>query len=142
MTSNVPASTSSISLESNANTISSKVPLNTCQTPQKDYAAAFGDLQSRYGVAASHNPISTPVVKKKQAKDSTQALGAQSALGTSEGAPSDGSTGRFDGPSPVGLKNKKRGISRFFPWIGLTIFMWGKNVVLMTVRQMKAHRFG
>lgn len=57
------ASESTTSLQS-MNTITSTTPLSTARPPQKDYAAAFANLQSRYGTSAG--AISTPFTKPQK----------------------------------------------------------------------------
>ncbi|KAJ3709401.1 hypothetical protein C8R42DRAFT_730131 [Lentinula raphanica] len=98
-----PNTKSTTSLLSTANTVASTVPLNPRQIPQKDYAAALGDLQSRYGygMSTSHNPVSTPVVKQK---DSSQA--STSAMASKDDTTK--ATPGSDGPSTDGTKKKKR----------------------------------
>lgn len=129
MTSNIPTSNSTTSLESNANTISSTVPLNPRQTPQKDYAAAFGALQSRYGVVSSHLPPPTTVVNQKKAHDTPQiSTGQTSCEIDSEAWIGSGgnSTPVSDSPSAATGKEFKKKRS-FLPWRGLFI-LWRIDV--------------
>ncbi|KIK69876.1 hypothetical protein GYMLUDRAFT_34264 [Collybiopsis luxurians FD-317 M1] len=111
MPSDNPRSDSTTSLASNTYTVSSTVPLNPSKTPQKDYAAALGNLQSRYGAAISHGPTFTPVVQQK-AKDPSQSSSSQSQTMTS-GSNSESSK-KKPSAAPGGAKKKRL----FFPWKG------------------------
>ncbi|KAE9402288.1 hypothetical protein BT96DRAFT_1017687 [Gymnopus androsaceus JB14] len=71
MTTNVPPAIPSCHLY----TVSS---MNCVRSHKKDYAAAVGNFQSRYGGVPSHLPPPTPVVGQKKAKDSTEASVGQS----------------------------------------------------------------
>ncbi|KAF5376825.1 hypothetical protein D9757_008899 [Collybiopsis confluens] len=111
MPQNMPTSDSTASLTSNTYTVSSTVPLNSHQPPKKDYAAALGDLQSRYGAAISHSPTFTPVIQK-QAKDSSQSSSNKN------GANDSGSSGALDNvtsrsqPRAEGTKKKRFSLFR------------------------------
>ncbi|KAE9396129.1 hypothetical protein BT96DRAFT_977658, partial [Gymnopus androsaceus JB14] len=96
MTSNIPTSGSTASLVSNTNTVSSTVPLNPRQTPQKDYAAALGNLQSRYGAVPAHLP---PPTRKKAEESSLISSGKSTSSGT---------LGATDSSSTVEGAKKKR----------------------------------
>ncbi|KAE9402280.1 hypothetical protein BT96DRAFT_918290, partial [Gymnopus androsaceus JB14] len=114
MTTNIPTNNSAASLVSNANTVSSTVPLNPRQVPQKDYAAAFVNLQSRYGAVPAHLPTPTPAVRQKKAKDSPQASAGQSTSSGISDATEEASGSKADalqhllGPLHLPQKNPRR----------------------------------
>jgi len=111
MPSNIPTSQSTTSL---ANTISSTTPLNPPQTPQKDYAAAFGYLQTKYG---THTPFATPVSQKQTNSAPSQSTSLTS--GGGKAGVSNSNSGGAPKPSPSAASADSQGSNSkrsFLPW--------------------------
>ncbi|KAF7357375.1 hypothetical protein MSAN_01333500 [Mycena sanguinolenta] len=80
-------STSSLSVHSVANTVTSSVPLTAAyRPPPKDYAAAFAKLQGQYGMTMSDNFPGRVIPKKEKKRKSP---------------PGRTSTPPSQGPSPI-----------------------------------------
>ncbi|KAE9382913.1 hypothetical protein BT96DRAFT_1027462 [Gymnopus androsaceus JB14] len=133
MTTNIPASNSAASLISNVNTVSSTMPLNPGQVPQKDYAAAFGNLQSRYGAVPTHLPPPTQKKAEESSRISSGKNTSSGTLGATEGASASsggGAATHSSGtPSPTtaeGAQKKAEGAKKkrfLLPWKGSFIFI-------------------
>ncbi|KAF8900049.1 hypothetical protein CPB85DRAFT_1326568 [Mucidula mucida] len=107
---NLQSYASTVSLQS-SNTVTSTAPL-TGVAP-KDFSAAFGELQSRYGTSGH---IPTPKSKKapgsKQAKPAEPKATQSKVLGTSASAPAQDPPGPDVSSLPI-LKKKKTVLSSF-----------------------------
>ncbi|KAF8158441.1 hypothetical protein B0H34DRAFT_797829 [Crassisporium funariophilum] len=115
---------STLSLQSTT-TVSSTTPLRVSQRPpQKDYAAAFGTLQSRYGTGASiPNPKKEPskklpsnlssVLEATTTPQSSQTTIAPPSI-TSEGSESTGSTSTSGDPDRKKSKQNKSFLKSLF----------------------------